>query len=153
MTEHRLVILARPLIARMDRPRLPVRPVDGVPEQGQRERVRQGSLDDALPVAAVQLTAVDEHEFGVCPVEALRVVVDGETVGPEDVLLDEYLTRARQCVHPRALDLRRLSPVRPVHVTATEEKTKVKVKFKLNCVCVSETKKMGWEEIERDRER
>ena len=61
---------------------------------------------------------VNEAQFGVGPVDLGEVVVECQSVGPVDVFLDDDLSAARGPVHPCALDLWDLSPVRPVHVPA-----------------------------------
>ena len=60
---------------------------------------------------AVQGSTLYDVVLGVGPVQALRGVVDGETVGPEEGGVGD--DGAQTAVHPRSLDLGRLAPVRP----------------------------------------
>ena len=77
-----------------------------------------------LPQGAIKVGPVDEVELGVGPVELLLVVVEGQSVRPVDVTVDDHLsTRA---IHPSPLDLRDLTPVRPVHVPEDRQGTKCK---------------------------
>lgn len=74
------------------------------------------------------LVPVDEVELGVGPVDFRQVIIERETVGPVDVVLDDDLPAARGAVHPRALDLGNLPPVRPVHVTTNTATTHRSIK-------------------------
>lgn len=65
------------------------------------------------PAGAVQVGTVDEVELGVGPVQLLLAVVERQSVGPVDLRVDDH--GATSPVHPGALDLRDLAPVRPVH--------------------------------------
>ena len=66
-----------------------------------------------LSVGAVEVPKLDDLGAGVGPVEALRLVVDGEAVGPRQVGRDDH--QAVRRVHPRPLDLGVGAPVGPVH--------------------------------------
>ena len=65
-----LAVTSSVLVARMDGLCLPVRPVEEVVEERQREGVGQGSNDNLASIGAVELAAVDEAELGVGPVDA-----------------------------------------------------------------------------------
>ena len=108
------------LVARVDGLGLPVGPVQEVVEERQREGVGQRADDDLASVGPVELAAVDEAELGVGPVDARLVVVEGEAVGPVDVVPDDDRATLGSPVHPRTLDLGNLTPVRPVHVAVTQ---------------------------------
>ncbi len=71
------------------------------------------------PARAVQVGAVDEVELGVGPVQFLLAVVEGQSVRPVDLRVDD--DRAMSAVHPSALDLRDLAPIRPIHVPEEPE--------------------------------
>lgn len=72
--------------------------------------------DDSFAVASVQVGPLDDVMFGVHPVNPPPSVVDGESVGPEQVCVrdDSPIGSVHVCV----LDARRVAPVRPVDLPA-----------------------------------
>lgn len=57
---------------------------------------------------------MDEAELGVSPVELLLLEVDGQSVRPIDLLVDNDLSIA--AIHSRPFYSRLLPPVGPIHV-------------------------------------
>lgn len=57
---------------------------------------------------------MDEAELGVCPVELLLLEVDGQSVGPIDLVVYDDLSIG--AIHSRPLYSRLLPPVGPIHV-------------------------------------
>lgn len=57
---------------------------------------------------------MDEAELGVGPVELLLLEVDGQSVRPIDLLVDNDLSIA--AIHSRPFYSRLLPPVGPIHV-------------------------------------
>lgn len=94
---------------------VPVGPVDPVLEGGHRERVLQhvGRVQNDSSVLSVVVARRDSVEFGVDPVNLSLDQVQGQTVGPLDLVVDDGL--AVGAVHAGALDLGLGAPVRPVH--------------------------------------
>lgn len=82
-----------------DGSRLPVGPVQDAIKYGNGKGVWQGVRHDGSSVGPVEVGAVDVVEPCVRPVHSGLVLVDGQTVWPEDVAVDEDLTRRRQTVH------------------------------------------------------
>lgn len=71
-----------------------------------------------VPGGAVQVAAVDEAVFGVSPVQLLLIVVQGQPVGPVNLLIDDH--GAVGPIHARTLNLWYLTPVSPVHEANTQ---------------------------------
>jgi hypothetical protein len=90
---------------------VPVGPVDGVFEDGQGERVRQPFADHFPPIAPIEERGFDHVVLGIRPVDPAGGVVQGETVGPEDRLVDDAPAVAP--VHLGSLDLGVGAPVGP----------------------------------------
>ena len=115
-----LAVTSGVLVARVDGLGLPVGPVQEVVEERQCEGVGQGSDDDLASIGPVKLATVDEAELGVGPVDAGLAIVEGEAVGPVDVVSNDDGATLWCSIHPCTLDLGNLAPVRPVHVAATQ---------------------------------
>ena len=96
---------------------LPVCPIQGPVAQRQGKRMGQ----DLLPchhfpvIPPIVITAGYVLLFGVSPVDFVVSVVDGQTIGPVDVLIDDYGSGLATSVHSCPFDLWHLSPVCPEH--------------------------------------
>lgn len=75
------------------------------------------------PSCSIQVGLVDEAELGVGPVELLLLEVDGQSVGPIDLLVDNDLSIA--AIHSRPFYSRLLPPVGPIHVPEKKNKATV----------------------------
>lgn len=98
-----------------DRLLVPVGPVHPVLEGGHRERVLQnvGRVQNDPSVLSVVVARRDGVELGVDPVHLSLDQVQGQSVGPLDLVVDDRLSVG--AVHAGALDLGLGAPVRPVH--------------------------------------
>lgn len=73
-----------------------------------------------LPSRTIQIWAVDEVKLSIGPVELFLVIVEGESVGPVNVSVND--NRAMGPVHPSTLDLWYFTPVCPIHVAVKEKR-------------------------------
>lgn len=73
-----------------------------------------------LPSRTIQIWAVDEVILGISPVEFLLVVVEGESVGPVNIGVDD--NRSMGPIHPGTLDLWNFPPVCPKHVPIRQKR-------------------------------
>lgn len=98
-----LVASAVVLVGQWDAAEVPVGPVDRVLEHGDCEGMMEAPSDDLLAIGTVNVGGLDCTMLGIDPVDAVGRVVDGEAVGPVDVL--GYHGRAPGAIHVGALDL------------------------------------------------
>ena len=75
-------------------------------------------LDELHPVAAVEVGDFDDVHLCVSPVDLAALDVESESVRPAERRIDEH--DAIRAVQRGAFYLGLLSPVRPVHVAATD---------------------------------
>lgn len=67
-----------------------------------------------LTISSIKVAELDAFEAGIHPVQSTQCEVDGKTVWPGDVSVDEY--GSRTSVHSCTLDLCIFTPVGPEHV-------------------------------------
>lgn len=73
-----------------------------------------------LPSGSVVVAEVDEIELGIGEIDALRGYVEGESVGPVDLGVDD--DRSVGSVHAHPLDSGIFAPVRPEQPTSSANK-------------------------------
>ena len=83
-----LDVLPRELVGAEDGLAVPVGPEEGVVQDGEGEDVLDlvGALEHVVPVLAVEVAVGDVVEVGVGVPQPVREEVDGEGVGPGDVV-------------------------------------------------------------------
>lgn len=108
---QRFIASARNFVGGGDGFGVPIRPKDGVLENGERKRVRQTFRNDFTTFAPVQRGRLDYVVFGICPVQLVVGVVQSESVWPENRF--GYHTFSIRTIHFGPFDLRIRSPVRP----------------------------------------
>ena len=89
---------------------LPIRPIQILAEQRQREYVRQLFLDHVMLIATIQIGESDVIQSCVGPVDVVGEIVDRERVWPAEVVSDDRSPRAP--VHSEAPDVGVVAPVR-----------------------------------------
>ena len=132
-------------VTRVDGVRVPISPIQRVPEQRQSERMWQlhGVGHHLPPVTAVQVGTVDVAVLAVSPIEPAGLVVNRQTVRPEDPCRDDDLTCWWVSVHASSLYLGNFTPVSPEHqpihtqTGATQSENKLDTTFLHNSEAVT----------------
>ncbi len=70
--------------------------------------------DDSLSVLAIQVSSFNDVVFGVHPVHTVTGVVNGKSIGPEEVRIRNYF--AIRAVHVGIFNAWHISPVGPVNL-------------------------------------
>jgi len=78
-------------------------------------------VNDSFPVLAIQFCTLNDVMFGVCPVQLISPIVQGQTIRPVEVLVSDDGTVLS--IHVAALYLWSASPVTPKYCSTTVAKT------------------------------
>lgn len=104
-------IVARQFIGLVNAFGVPIGPKERILKDGNGERMRQSSFHHFSPTGSVQSDALDDVMLGVGPVDVIHRVVDGESIGPDEILRHQDLSM--RSVQIGSFDARLMAPVSP----------------------------------------
>lgn len=78
-----------------------------------------------LPVCSVELRRFDITERRVYPVESPLYIVDGETIGPAEILSYYSRSGGEVSIHTGPLYLSHRTPVRPIYIPTKYKPTQM----------------------------
>lgn len=107
-----LLVLACEFVGTVDAFGVPVCPVQTVLKHGDSKRVWEALANNSFPVPPVEVSPLDDMVLGIHPVHPMPCIVDGQSVGPEEVRVrNDAPIRA---IHVGILDAGSVAPVSPV---------------------------------------
>ena len=117
VSDKRPAVSAIRPVASVDGSRVPVGPVEWILEQCQSKRMRKLKWvgHHFSPITAVQLWTVNVAVLAVSPVQSAGVIVNGQTIRPEDSCRYYHLSCWRVSIHSGPLNLGIFTPVCPEH--------------------------------------
>lgn len=104
-------IMSSEFIGLVDALRVPVGPKERILEDGNGERMRQSAFHHSPPSGSVQPDAFNDVVLRVGPVNVVDRVIDGESIGPNEILSHQDLSVG--AVHVGALDPWLMAPICP----------------------------------------
>ena len=104
---------SRLLVARVNRFGLPVGPVQPIFVHGQSKRMLEIALADGFPARPVQTGRTYYVQLRIGPEYRFVLVINGQAVGPENIVFDDDLPGAQISVHTGRFYLGILAPVGP----------------------------------------
>lgn len=110
-----LLVLACEFVGTVDALGVPVCPVQTVLKHGDSKWVWEPLANNSLPIASIKVSPLNDMMFGIHPVHSMSCVVNGQSIGPEEVRVrNDAPIRA---IHVGILNAGSVAPVSPVDST------------------------------------